>query len=63
MTTTDEHCDMCHAQSKLQEAMNCIEDIPAFDVAMFDESILLAFEALEIAYSTLAHYTHEERTP
>ena len=57
---TDEHCDMCHAQAKLQEAMDIVEAIPDFDISLFDEPILRAFEALEIAYSTLAHYPHEE---
>jgi hypothetical protein len=60
MSSTDATCDMCHAQAKLQEAMACIEAIPDFDIALFDEPITRAFEALEIAFSTLNHYPHEE---
>lgn len=59
MTTT---CDMCHAQAKLQEAMDAIEAIPDFDIALFDDPITRAFEALEIAFSTLTHYPHDEAT-
>ena len=60
----DKHCDMCHAQSKLREAMECIDAIPDFDIAMFDDPITRAYEWLEIAYSTLTHYPHEQaRTP
>jgi hypothetical protein len=54
---------MCHAQAKLREAMDSIDAIPDFDIALFDDPITTAFEALEIALSTLTHYPHEERTP
>jgi hypothetical protein len=59
MSDTDESCDMCYAQARLQEAMACIEAIPDFDIALFDDPITTAFEWLEIAFSTLAH-PHEE---
>jgi hypothetical protein len=59
MSDTDESCDMCYAQARLQEAMACIEAIPDFDIALFDDPITRAFERLEIAFSTLAH-PHEE---
>jgi len=56
------NCDMCHAQAKLQEAMACIEEIPDFDIALFDDPITRAIEWLEIAFSTLTHYPHDEAT-
>ena len=55
-----EHCDMCHAQQKLRDAMANIEDIPDFDIALFDDPITRAFEWLEIAFSMLTHYPHHE---
>ena len=60
MNPTDESCDMCAAQAKLQEALDIVETIPDFDIALFDDPITRAYEALEIAYSTLAHNPHEE---
>ena len=62
MTTTDESCDMCYAQAKLREAMAIIEAIPDFDIALIDDPITTAIEWLEIAFSTLTHYPHEEAT-
>jgi len=57
---TNKDCDMCYAQKHLQDAMNNIEAIPDFNIALFDEPITRAFEALEIAFSTLDHYPHDE---
>ena len=54
-----ENCDMCYAQKRLQDAMNNIEAIPDFDIALFDDPITRAFEWLEIAFSTLMH-EHQE---
>ena len=60
MTITDKRCDLCHAQAKLQEAMACIEAIPDFDIALFDDPITTAFQWLEIAFGMLDHYPHDE---
>ena len=60
MTHTARHCDMCNAQAKIQDALDIVETIPDFDIPLFDKPILRAFEALEIAFSALTHYPHEE---
>jgi hypothetical protein len=57
---TDERCDMCYAQKRLQDAMNSIEAIPDFDIALFEEQITRAYVAMEISFRTLAHYPHDE---
>jgi hypothetical protein len=48
-------CDLCHARRQLNAAMEKVEAIPDFDVAMFDEPILTAYYALDAACSALLH--------
>ena len=55
-----ESCDLCQAELRLLKAMDSIDEIPDFDIAMFDDAITAAYEALQVALTTLTHYPHDE---
>lgn len=55
-----ESCDLCQAELRLLKAMACIDEIPDFNIAMFDDAITAPYEALQVAISTLTHYPHDE---